>query len=600
MDEQVERYHRIVRAPIDDEFVIEPPQVILDEANRLAQDPRRPVTAISRWVSQTWVEQQRERITIGVDSPEPLSATDSQKELIWRPAHYPTHWGIGFIPHPTDVSGWRMGKLTTTCYTNLSVPRPFDPSLHGDLTSQTVGLGWNYQGKSPFPDRYDIVNRRGGGPRGGFSYTTGPTEGAYPNTINPSPTFNLSELGFTDGGWNPEGLQWTNRPKRVRLNGLRNGWAHKAYFVRSRQVMFRNVYGDISNDEATPHAPSVVINGTLDVQGVQSVSMRRAFNSPTTVSVHINNSGGRRSGLIKEGDTIQIFISPRTWAQPPLVFTGFVSDVSESVKSLIITGIDALGYLANEPLLTEPTYSEVDAANVIKDIIGGSSYKPPIGRLTNDSRIILPPSLNLKNQTRLGAIQTILSIVNNTPNRLNLFVDEHGLINLVRLSDIDDTTKVAFVGGRIPKTDVPQDLYPTSVVKESGDLEFFNKVTVKNSAGTIQVTEPTTNPSRPVHRLVIDDAVSDEQQARLVARQLIQQQGDADAKWSVTAIPERLDIRAGDIVEFANVGAGLAGRKMVFNVRWMIETSGAEMLLTVGRESADLVGAIRYASELSY
>ena len=599
MDERIERYHRIVRAPLDDEFIIEPPQVLLDAAHELGADPRRPPTAIARWVSRTWVEMQRERFAIGADSTEPLAATDSQKEVIERPAHYPTHWGISFIPHPADVSGWKMGKLTTTCYTSLSVPRPFDPSLHGDLTATTVGHGWNYQGKSPFPDRYDIVNRRGGGPRGGFSYTTGPTEGAYPNTINPSPTFNLSELGFSNGGWNPEGLAWTNRPKRMRLNGLRNSWAHKAFFVRSRQVMFRNLYGAISTDEATPRAPSVIINGVNNIHGVQSISMRRVFNAPTSVSISVNSVGGRRSGLVKEGDTVQVFAAPRQWANPPLVFTGFVSDVTENEKSFVITATDALGYLANEPLLSTPTYQEVDAANVIKDIIAGSSYRPPIGRMTNQTRIILPPKMNLLNQTRLGAIQTILSITNNTPNKLNLFVDEQGLINLVRLPDVDDTSREAFVAGRVPRTAVPQDFYPLSIVKESGELDFFNKVTVKNNTLGIQVTEPTSNPARPVHRLVVDDAVADEQQARLVARQLLQQQGDANAKWTVTVMPERLDIRAGDVVEFASTNAGLAGRKMVFDVNWALESNSVEMTMTVGRENADLVSAIRYASNLA-
>ena len=31
--------------------------------------------------------------------------------------------------------------------------------------------------------------------------------------VLPQPTFNLGELGFSNGGWNPEGLQYTNRPQ---------------------------------------------------------------------------------------------------------------------------------------------------------------------------------------------------------------------------------------------------------------------------------------------------------------------------------------------------------------------------------------------------
>ena len=121
MGDENERFQRIVRAPADDPFIITPPKVLLDEVERLGQDPRRPRTAVARWASRIWAETQRERIR---RAPAPaMNSVPSEKELMERPAHFPTDFGLGLIPFPNEVGGWVLDKTATTCYTSLSVPR---------------------------------------------------------------------------------------------------------------------------------------------------------------------------------------------------------------------------------------------------------------------------------------------------------------------------------------------------------------------------------------------------------------------------------------------------------------------------------------------
>ena len=321
-------------------------------------------------------------------------------------------------------------------------------------------MGYGYLGTSPFPDRYDIVNRRGGGPRGGFAFTSGPTEGNYPSTILPSPTFNLGELGFSDGGWNPEGLQYTNRPRQMRLGGLRNGWPHQVFFVRSRQVFFRNLYGPIASDEATPRAPTVVLNGSKSIHGVLSVSSRHELNAPRRLTVHISSVVGRRAGVAQIGDTIQVYAAPRRWANPPLIFTGFVSDLEENTNEVILTCLDPLGFLTNETILNDELLIQGDAASVIKGIVAQSSYSPPIGRISTQSLVSVPTGLVLKGKTLLEAVQTVLGFINIAPAPMTIYADSKGYIHLRSLAEVDDANLTPLVAGRMPRTAVPTGLLP--------------------------------------------------------------------------------------------------------------------------------------------
>ena len=604
MDEQIERFHRLVRSPADSQFVITPNRGLLDEIERLGTDPRRPRTAVARWISRLWLEETEEAIAAGFRSGDSHHATHSEKELMERPQHYPTDWGLDLIPFPSDLGGtWLRDKTITTCYTSLTTPRPFDPHLHGDFTEKAVGFGYNWITGNGFPDNNSLIERRGGGPRGGFAHTTGPTDGAHPQAILPSPVFDLGRLGASDGGWNPEGLQMMNRPKRMKLGGLRNGWAHKVLFGRSRKVMHRNLYGPLSEDEATPRAPTVVINGVNDLHGVKSVSMARSFNAPTTVSIEVNNMAGRRSGMVRQNDTIQIYASPRTWASPPLLFTGVVSEINESSDSLSITGVDALAFLGREIIKTSPSYFQTDAATVLKDIIANSSYSPPVGRILNESFVILPANMNFVGASRLKAVQSILSMINSTPNVVSLSCDATGVINCRRLKEVDDASLIPFIAGRIPRTATPQDFYPTNIERDAGTLENFNVITIENTGLGISETIPAKTdsryPTRPVERIIKDDSIVDSAQARMVGEYMLNAQGANAVKWTTVGLPERFDIQCGDVMEFASVEAGLSGRHRIFGVRWLMTPSASEMTLTVGRQNPDLISTLKLATFVS-
>ena len=599
--DSVERFHRLVRSG-GDELVITPPKGLMDEIERLGQDPRRPRTAIARWASQVWLEHAREaELESGGFT---LDASHSEKELMFKPAHYPPDWGLDLIPFPKDLGGaWTRDRMASLCYTSLTTPRPFDPHLHGTVAKGALGFGYHYQGGTGFPDQQDIITRRGGGPRGGFSMTTGPTEGAYPTSVLPQPTFNLGRLGYSDGGWNPEGLQWTNRPKRMRLGGLRNGWAHKVFFARSRRVMFRNLYGPLARDEATPQAPTVVINGLNDLHGITSVSMNQSFNAPTEVNIELNNPSGKRTGWIRRGDTVQIFASPRTWATPPLVFTGFVSEVHESSSDISFKCLDALGYLGLEVVKKDTTYFQTDAATVIKDLVANSIYAPPVGRMANQSFVVLPAGLEFAGETRLSAIQAILNIINSTPTLNQIYCSPDGYINLRRLREVDDATIIPLIGGQFPRTDKPQDFYPTAIERESGQTTGFNVIVVSNSERGISVSIPaqTSNryPAIPVEKRIEDESITNEVQAKLVGEYFLNTQSLNRTKWIVEGIPERFDIKVGDVIEFQSSEGSLAGRHRIFNISWSLSPSGKTMTMTIGRQGADLLSTLKYALGVS-
>lgn len=591
-----EMRNRIIREK--NEQILTPPNDLLASIEDLGTDPRRPRTAIARYHSRKWLEAEQARMQYGDTLP--LTST-VDKEAMERPSYYPEDFGIGFIPDPYEyTSEWAASTdyWETVCYTNLSAPKPFDPHLHGDLTAKTVGYGYHYHSTSPWTDLYDIVTRRGGGPRGGFSYTTGPTEGTYPSSILPQPTFNLGTLGFTNGGWNPEGLQWTNRPKRMRLHGLRNGWPHKVYFCRSRQVMFRNVYGTMATEDATPNAPLVLINGTSQLNGIRSIGSKENENSPVRLTIQVNNTFGRRSGIVKVGDTVQVFCAPRTWANPPLVFTGFVAELEETETNLTLYCDDNLGLLASEYLTTEPTLDKSDVANVIKAIIAGSSYSIPMQKITTETGLVIPQGMKFVGKSRLGAIQSCLKIIASSPKRASIRCDNQGFIELFLLTDLNDANISPYIGGRMPRTDVPQDLYPTSVEKTGGDVDFFNVATVYSSTNNIQVTVSGTGASvRPMQLYHVDDGIKTKEQGRIIAHALLSEQGESRQRWEVEALPERFDIRVGDVVEFASYVGGLSGRHRVRAIGWKYTTGDNPIMnLTLGSARPSLVATLQSVS----
>ena len=340
------------------------------------------------------------------------------------------------------------------------------------------------------------------------------------------------------------------------------------------------------------------------VSGIKAVSVRRTLNAPATCTIVLNNSAGKRANNISRGDGVRVsaFPTKRSTSKTLFVFYGYVSNVEEDPQNFTIYCVDYLGQLGNEILLKNPNTlaSGDDAAAVIKEIIAGSNYDLGIDNILGQTRIVLSDGLDLTGRTRLQAIQYIIHQVNITPNKFKIFgYQDAKKIGMLKLPEVEDTTITPFIAGRIPRTSAPLDLYPTTIDRVEEDSDIVNMVTVRNQSAGIEVTVPATVPDNPIHRLFDESEITDEIQAELYGRQILKQQGITKMRWIVEAVPSRFDIDVGDIVEFATVEGGLAGRHMVFDVAWKISPSGANLRLEVGRQSADLLSSIRYASSLS-
>ncbi len=603
--EQTERYMLLSRP---EDGVLIPPTQLLSFYEEIGSDPRVPKKAVGRLASTHYRDAMESRLHDQRNAEGWIHSLGwpQEVEAAVRPAHYPAHWGLSRIPRADELKwdSWNVGYSRTHCYTSLNIPRPFDPHVNGLAYPNVVGFGYMYRRGSAWMDRFDVVGRRGGGNRGGFTMTTGPTEGTYPTSILPSPTFNLGRLGFTNGGWNPEGIQYTNRPRKMRLTGLRSGWAHRVYMVRSRQVMFRNVYGPMSTSEATPRAPLVVINGVENVSGVMSISYEGSVNAPGEISIEINNTRGKRSGKFKEYDTVQVYCSPRLVSEPPMIFTGFISDIIEK-DVITITCLDTLGYLALEPILDRVDYTRVDAAQVIREIVAGSTYPIGLGRMMTTSRIVLPSGMNFVGKTRLQAIQTVLDFANTSPRKMLLQCDERGNLSLVEMPD-PETESAPLIGGR---DDMPlngsvnlgktRDFWPSSIQVTRGAQRSFNVATVKNTGLGVSATYPAITspdyPASPVHVLFEEAAATTQHMCSYFAKQFVKQQQQGE-RYTIKGRPERFDIYPGDVMQFfAYDGAAITGNHQIFKVDWWWNSASVGMTLTVGRDPPSLIGSLRYA-----
>ena len=597
MGAPLERFSRMVRHPSGDENILRPPEGLLTVAEELGRDPRRPKTALARLVSAIWYRQAQDMRT-RLSAQESLPMIAHEREILMRPSHYPTDMGLGFAVHPEQITGFNQGIVQ--CFTSLDVPRPFDPNLHGDITTSVPGMGFAYLGTSSWTGRYDITARRGGGARGGFAYTTGPTEGTFPTSVLPQPTFDLGNLGFTNGGWQPEGLKYTNRPKHLRLHGLKNGITHKVMFARSRQVMFRNVYGNLSEDYAQPQAPMIVVNGNKPLKGIKTIALQRAPNAPTIVEFTFSSINGERTGLVAEFDTVQVFLAQENVMNPPLVFTGFVSSIAEGEMEVKVECKDALGYLELETLQREFNYQLEDATAVIRAIVGESSYAVPVNGMLQNSRLRLPVGIKLKGKTRLAAVQTILASINAGARKMFLSTSPTGM-PIIEVGIEPKDAVAPLRGGEFPRTDVPLDVLPIGIVRNQGTDAKFNVAIVENPELQIEAVFPKTTssdyPNRPVVRRFIEKAATTQFQAELFAKNFLNQQSDLDSSWTVRGIPSRYDIKPGDTIEFATKTAGLSGRYRVFNVKYMVSTTGRNIELNIGRAKTSLVEILRFISD---
>jgi hypothetical protein len=230
-------------------------------------------------------------------------------------------------------------------------------------------------------------------------------------------------------------------------------------------------------------------------------------------------------------------------------------------------------------------------------------YAPPIGRIKNESRITLPLGMKFLGQTRLSAIQSILNIINSTPNKFQIYTTADGYIAVRKLKEVYDTALQPFVAGTIPRTAEPQDFYPTAIERLSGDRTGFNVVVIQNTDLGITITVPAVGsarfPSIPVEKVVNDNGIVNEQQARMVGEYFLNTQGSANTRWIVEGKTERFDIEVGDVMEFASSEGNLSGRHRIFDVKWNLSVGSSSMSMNVGRQAPDIISALQYALGIS-
>lgn len=345
---------------------------------------------------------------------------------------------------------------------------------------------------------------------------------------------------------------------------------------------------------------------SVATSGVKSIRMKQRLNSPREVAIVFSNVRGKRAFKISRGDRIKIHATPVSWddgsAKPkPPVFYGFCMEVESTDKEFRVVGLDTLGWLTNEIILTNPFSIRAgeDGANVLKEIVGDSSYEllGSLSRMLGKTEVKMNTSLSLTGKTRLEAMLTVLNTINATPKLFRLKGNlKEKYVEFDRLPTVSESTIVPYLAGRFPRTTAPLDFIPTYITREEDESDLINLVTVQNSSIDLIVTEPITTPVNPVHRLYEESSVFDESSARLFARQILNQVGQDKTRWIVEAIPNRLDIECGDIIEFKSIEGGLAGKQMVFQFSWTLTPEDTTISMTVGRQAADFITAIRFAA----
>ena len=345
---------------------------------------------------------------------------------------------------------------------------------------------------------------------------------------------------------------------------------------------------------------------SLTMAGIRSVSVRHSFNSPSEATISLDNASGFQQDKVRRGHELRIVAYPEVRATDTgssyFVFRGKITEVEASPHEFRLVATDQFGLLGNEILTSNPTsvVTNADAASIIKQIIAESNYDIAIDQIIGESRVSLSPGIDLTGKTRLSAIQYVLGQINVTPVKYRMYGKQASLnVAMERLPDLDSTTYTPYIAGRIPRTSAPLDFYPTMIDRVEDDADLVNFVTVRNQSLGILISEPQTIPANPIQRMYDESTITDETQARLFARQILNQQGFSKIRWIVEGLPNRFDLKAGDIMQFASVEGGLAGNQMIFDISWRINPHGSTMKLEVGRQAPDLVTAIRFASSLT-
>ena len=110
-----------------------------------------------------------------------------------------------------------------------------------------------------------------------------------------------------------------NWPKSLRLGGLKTVGAQVFFAVK--QILYRNIYGEISEDEGI-ELPYGCCKWFRVIEGITSISCSEGLN---TKYEYRNFQYSREGRNCKCWNTVQVYLSPNNWANPPLIYTGYVS-----------------------------------------------------------------------------------------------------------------------------------------------------------------------------------------------------------------------------------------------------------------------------------
>jgi len=348
----------------------------------------------------------------------------------------------------------------------------------------------------------------------------------------------------------------------------------------------------------------VMVNGIHVLDGVISITCDARLNSPRVMTIVVNSPHGKRVREVQSHDTIQIYASPRHWADPPIIFTGFVSDTSSTSDSFTIVALDPIGYLGLEPVMTTPTWYEADVIHIIRDVIANSTYPISIDRMLAESRIRIPEDIDLQYKTRLDAIQTLLDLVNHTPRRLRLWADVNGRINLTLQANPDTAQYGYRVGSSVngsgtgmADATITADVWPQNVSARDASSETYNVVTILNESLGIKITRPNATdadyPTNPIHRVFTEDAAISESVAELIAEQRLKSQGYSTRSWTIVGRPERFDMLAGEVIDVDSHLADSMGKHLIQELRWTLTSSSADISITTGRPDPSILGVLR-------
>ena len=211
-------------ATTNQRWLLLPDKGFFERSGTTYQDPRKPRTA-SNGFYRGWSTMEFRNKS---DDPILFEKMYAKQQIEKTPL---SSLHFDFIPNPNAIADGSQesnalldeeGRILNGLLHIFDNNSPFDPHLHGDMTSTVklvdlVIITIPNHHSSIRMTLFIVVVEDQEGIR-----LHRPTEGPYPTSVLPQPQFNLGVLGFSNGGWTHTTM--TNRPKRMLLQGLRNSW----------------------------------------------------------------------------------------------------------------------------------------------------------------------------------------------------------------------------------------------------------------------------------------------------------------------------------------------------------------------------------------